>query len=47
MRSLATDAQLRRTLGQAALAQSARFTWSQTAQATLDAYQRALEGDTP
>ena len=42
MRQLATDDALRQALGQAALAQSAHFSWSQTAQATLDAYQRAL-----
>jgi glycosyltransferase involved in cell wall biosynthesis len=42
MRDLASNVQLRQTLAQAALAQSARFTWSQTARATLAAYQRAL-----
>jgi len=42
MHRLATDPDLRQTLSQAALAQSARYTWPQTAQATLAAYQRAL-----
>ena len=42
MLKLATDPDLRQALSQAALAQSARYTWSQTAQATLAAYRRAL-----
>jgi len=42
MRRLVTDDPLRHALSQAALAQSARFSWAQTAQATLQAYQRAL-----
>lgn len=51
MLKLATDPGLRQALSQAALAQSARYTWSQTAQATLAAYRRALasssQGDRP
>jgi glycosyltransferase involved in cell wall biosynthesis len=42
MRRVATDAQLRQALSQAALAQSARFMWSKTAQETQQAYRRAL-----
>jgi glycosyltransferase involved in cell wall biosynthesis len=42
MHKLATDPELRQTLSQAALAQSARFTWSKTAHGTLSAYRRAL-----
>jgi glycosyltransferase involved in cell wall biosynthesis len=43
MRKLAANPELRQTLSQAALAQSARYTWPKTAQATLAAYQRALK----
>ena len=40
MRRLATDPLLYEKLRSAALIQAARFTWQNTAQATLDAYQR-------
>jgi glycosyltransferase involved in cell wall biosynthesis len=42
MHKLASDPDLRQALSRAALAQSARFTWPQTARATLAAYHRTL-----
>jgi glycosyltransferase involved in cell wall biosynthesis len=44
MRRLCTDDQLHECLAQAALVQAAHFNWSQTAQATMAAYERVHAG---